>query len=155
MAIKDLRIMRRGVDVTVVVGSNKYGGDVTAKVTFTRAQLAEVLAPLEALALKEAMSVLTTSVTQQEVDERVRLEVAEKVGPTKEAAKTRARSAIESLIKGVEDDLGHTERDVTRGEGSNYQVLPYYRVDSLRRKMAQARELLATTFKADDVEQAS
>jgi hypothetical protein len=150
MAIKDLRIMRRGVDVTVVVGSNRYGGDVTAKVTFTRAQLAEVLAPLEALALEEAMSILATSVSQKEVDERVRLEVAEKVGPSKEAAKANARKAIEKLIKGVEDDLSRTERDMSRGEGSNYQVLPPYRVDSLKRKMVQARELLETTFKASE-----
>lgn len=150
MAIKDLRIMRRGVDVTVVVGSNRYGGDVTAKVTFTRAQLTEVLAPLEALALEEAMSILATSVSQKEVDERVRLEVAEKVGPTKEAAKANARKAIEKLIKGVEDDLSHTLRDPSHGEGSNYQVLPHYRVDALKRKMEQARELLETTFKASE-----
>lgn len=150
MAIKDLRIMRRGVDVTVVVGQNKYGGDVVARVTFTRAQVAEVLAPLEALAYQEAMSVLTTSVTQKEIDERVRLEVAAAVGPSKEAAKTNARKTIEKLIKGVEDDLSYTERDRSLGEGSNIQVLPYHRVASLKRKMEQARELLETTFKASE-----
>ena len=91
MAIKDLRIMRRGVDVTVVVGQNKYGGDVVAKVTFTRAQVAEVLAPLEALAYQEAMSVLSTSVTQKEVDERVRLELARLVEPAKETTRRNAR----------------------------------------------------------------
>lgn len=101
--------MRRGVDVTVVVGSNRYGGDVVAKVSFSRDQLAEVLAPLEKLALEEAISVLSTSVTQKEVDARVAGELARLVGPARERAIKNARSMVDSVTKQIEKALSFSD----------------------------------------------
>lgn len=144
--IKDLRMMRRGVDVTVVVGKTKFGGDVTAKVTFSRSDLAEVLAPLEALALEEATRILSTSVSQQEVDERVAAEVAAKVEPQREAYRKRTITEVESLVKGVEAELV-LDKKVSEG-GLETQTLSQWRVQAIARRLEKARELVENLKKA-------
>lgn len=137
MAIKDLRIMRRGVDVTVVVGSNEYGGEVLAKVTFTREQLKEVLAPLEKLAYQTAMSVLTTSVTQKEINTKVSAELVRRLEPEKVRIRANARSIIEAMIKTIDRELGPVDKEATPRQ-----------VVAIRNQMNVARTALANTFKA-------
>lgn len=140
MAIKDLRIMRRGVDVTVVVGSNKYGGDVTCKVNFSRDQLAEVLAPLEALALEEAMAVLSTSVVQKDVDERVRLEVEAGVASTKERLAKNNRSTVEQLLKSIEKDLVTEKQRFMLGDVEKViETVPSWNLARIKKTIETAR----------------
>lgn len=147
MAIKDLRMMRRGVDVTVVVGKTKYGSDVTCKVSFSRADLAEVLAPLEALALEQATAILSTSVTQQDVDARVADELMKKVAPAKERYRKNAINAVESLVKDIETQLVMEERIIGKpgedGKAPSIETLPGWRIAAIKRRLDSAREVVA------------
>lgn len=112
--IHTLRMSRKGVQVEVEVGRTQYGSPITATAAFTRADLAEVLQPLDEAVTTAVRASLDAGRTQEILDERVAEVIATQRERIVRTAKANAEAAMSGRISELEGQLGRITRENAR-----------------------------------------
>lgn len=102
--IKTLRASRSNLQADVVIGSNKYGSDVTVAVQLNRNEpaVAEALASLGALLLARAQEQVNTAANESLIQAEVRTRVESSIASERTRQKKNAAARIESVKKRLE-----------------------------------------------------
>jgi hypothetical protein len=105
--IKNLRASGSNLQADVVIGTNSYGSDVTVSLRVKRTEpgVQEALVQLDAALLAVANALVETSVNEKVVQQKVREQLAEQVGPARIRAEANAGNRVRELGSKLEKTL--------------------------------------------------